>query len=503
MFKATLKILAISLMFCSALVAKDQSGPLPGIFTDHMVLQRDAKMPVWGNGKDGATVTVTVAGQTKTATVKDGSWKVILDPLKLSAEPTTMTVLFQQDGKDLDKIVLNDIVVGDIWFCGGQSNMAYLVGSKPPKKLADDTLLRHWGAGRGKKEGKPVWKTAVGENVETFSMTAYYFGWYVQNATKIPIGLVNISSSGTPVERWMPKKTYLANPLWKSYAEKYQDRDFVKEAAAKKQAISKDRTDGSDLDPFLAYSYFTSEAGNLWQVNVENHGYQQIPFKGVIYYQGEANARLKENARMYRDHFKALIKGWRESFGEGDPNLPFYAVQIPAIGKGRKDTYERFYEYIRQAQLDVIKEIPNTGIAVFVDTNEGLHPHSKNFAGERLAYLALKNVYKTRTECASGPLFDKAVADGSKMVCSFTETGSGLEAKGGKLQLFEIAGEDKKWVPAEAVIQGDTVVVSSAQVPAPKYVRYAFSAQPTPITLYNKEGIPASPFTSEDIHYKE
>jgi sialate O-acetylesterase len=451
---ATLCCLATVALFALPAAAELK---LPAIFSDHMVLQRDIAVPVWGTSQPGDTVTVTFAGQTKTAkAAKDGTWRVALDPLKASTKPQALAV---QSTIDNRKSTIQDVLVGEVWLCSGQSNMAMAVGravnAKAESAAAKLPLIRHikvaraGGGGKGKKGKKGptaapkdirgAWAVCSPQTAGGFSATAFFFGRELHKELKVPVGLINSSVGGTPIEQWT----------------------------------------GPD------------NAGGLYQSMIA----PLVPYaiRGAIWYQGERNA--KSNATAYAERLPGLIRGWRKVWGQGE--FPFYYVQLPNFKTPQsKPVEDDGWVLVQEAMLKTLA-VPNTGMAVTIDVGDAknIHPTNKQAVGKRLALWALGKTYEKDIVCC-GPIYKSAARKGSTIVITFDHVGGGLVAKGGALKGFAIAGADKKFIWADAKIDGETIVVSSPKIKTPAAVRYAWAPNPK-CNLYNKAGLPASPFRTD------
>jgi len=460
-------------------VAAGAEVRLPAQFGSRMVLQQGKPAPVWGWADAGAKVTVAFAAQEKSATAgEDGKWTVTLDPLKASAAPGTMTVTAGDDVVKLD-----DVLVGEVWICSGQSNMEWTVGAcNCPDDIAaaDHPLMRqikvpHKPSAEPLDDFQGSWVVCRPQTVPRFTAAGYFFARELHKELGVPIGLVNSSWGGTRVEPWTPPCGFAAVPELAETAEKTYDAK-------------------SHQQPTVLYNGMISPLVPL-------------AIRGAIWYQGESNGG--EGVSYYHKK-RALIGGWRKLFGQGD--FPFYFVQLanwqqPNDNPQGGDGWAR----LREAQLNTLK-IPNTGMAVIIDIGEAgnIHPKNKQDVGRRLALWALAKDYGKEDLVYSGPLYQGMKVEGDKIRISFDHTGSGLmvgkkeglepveEVKDGELKRFAVAGADRKWHWAEAVIDGDTVVVSCDEVKEPAAVRYAFSMNPQGCNLYNKEGLPASPFRTDD-----
>ncbi len=430
-----------------------------GLFTDYMVLQRGMKVPVWGTATPGEKVTVQFCGQEVSATTgQDGKWKVELQKLKAGG-PFEMTI----SGPN-NKVQLKDVLVGEVWVCSGQSNMewpltatnrakeAIATATNPQIRLFTVPKATATAPQRDVPRGKRAdgWRECTSTTVERFSAVGYYFGRDVQKALQVPVGLIHTSWGGTPAEHWTSKEVL----------EKHQS---TKELAQNKRASEKFNAMVAPLIPYA--------------------------IRGVIWYQGESNVG---RAQQYRTLFPAMIKDWRDRWGEG--KFPFLFVQIAPWAKYGPETG---WAELCEAQMLTALKVPNTACIVTTDVGDpkDIHPRDKAPIGDRLARAALALAYKKKIEY-SGPVFTGMRIDGNKAILSFSHLGGGLTAKGGTLKGFTIAGPDGKYIPANAEINGDQVIVSSSEVQQPVGVRYGWARYPE-MNLENRAGLPASPFRTD------
>ncbi len=460
------------------------------LFTDHMVLQRDIPCPVWGTAEAGETVTVKLGASEGTATADAaGKWSVKLPAMKMNAAGQDLTI----SGKNT--ITIKDVLVGDVWLCSGQSNMEWgLGGCNAPEDIAAANLpnLRrikfpHVSLSKPTTDVPGKWEACSPQNTAGFTAVGFYFARRVQKETGVPIGLLDDSWGGTRIEPWIPLEGFAAEPALSG----------ILDAVKKRDAASLAVEANTPLD--------AGQPGALYNGMI----YPVVPFgiKGALWYQGESNGGEGDE---YYAKMRALVGGWRKVWAQGD--FPFYFVQLANFNKD-VNTPEGGdgWAKVRMAQLKSL-QIPHTGMAVTIDIGEAgdIHPKNKFDVGERLALWALHHDYGKKDLVPGGPLYKSATVEGAKMRVSFDYAGSGLivgrkegrkpveAVPGGKLARFAIAGEDKKWVWADAVIDGNSVVVSSPGVPKPVAVRYAFTMNPEGANLYNKEGLPASPFRSDE-----
>ncbi|MFZ5829150.1 MAG: sialate O-acetylesterase [Planctomycetota bacterium] len=482
---------------------------LPSIFSDHMVLQQDMPVPVWGWADPGEKVTVEIAGQQKSATAdNDGRWSLKLEALK-PAEPTTLRV------RGGNTIEISDVLVGEVWLCSGQSNMAWTVSQakdfEEEQKAAELPQIRMFTAERTPAETPQTdvrgqWVVCSPETVGQFSATGYFFGRRLHKELKVPVGLINSSWGGTPVQAWTSIEAHQATPelrplvialeeqiaKWDSAEAKER---FEKQLAKWKEVAAKAKKGGEQapkrpqppLDPHLSQH----SPARLYNGMIT----PLAPFaiRGAIWYQGESNAG---NAPLYGVQLRTMIANWRKLWQQGE--FAFLYVQLPNFMAAQQAPSETAgWPIIREQFLETL-EYPNTGMAVGIDVGEAdnIHPKDKQTIGWRLAQWALAKFYG-KDMPASGPLYRSMTKRDGKIVIEFNHVAGGLKAKGDKLEGFAIAGPNQYFHWADAVIEGDTVVVSSPEVADPVAVRYAWANNPK-ANLYNQAELPASPFRTDD-----
>ncbi|WP_316810039.1 sialate O-acetylesterase [Pedobacter heparinus] len=447
------------------------------IFTDHMVLQQQTAVSIWGWAKAGAEVQLVPSWDKHKYTIKaatDGKWKLKINTPKAGG-PFEISI---SDGKTL---VLKDILIGEVWFCGGQSNMemplkgfkgqpvigsneAILKSANPQIRLY--TVPRSSVTERQDNNKTSEWKAAAPETVANFSATAYYFGSLLSEMLQVPIGLINDSYGGSSIEAWMSPEQLKAFPEVKIPAK----TDTIKEVS---------RT------PTTLYN------GMLYPV---------IGFgiRGAIWYQGESNY---DRADRYEALFPAMVKAWREAWGIGE--FPFYYAQIAPYNYVQLPPYRtggKFSSaFIRDAQRKSLTKIPASGMAVLMDIGEEncIHPANKEKGGTRLAYLALGNTYGIKGFGNASPVYESMSIKDDTIVLKFQNVANGLTSFGKSLTLFEIAGADKKFYPAIAKISGGSVTVSADQVKNPVAVRYAFKDF-VKGDLFGTDALPVSSFRTDD-----
>ena len=507
--KTQIKLLFIaSVLLLSSLFARAEVR-LPDILADSMVLQQNQKVPIWGWAEAGETVVVKFQKQ-KLTVVADGSgkWRVDLKPLKLTYEPQTLTVA----GKNT--IELKDILVGEVWLVAGQSNMQRLLretaNGDEVQKQANHPNIRLFNASRDvafkKKPGKlGFWQPTTPESVAEFSAAGYYFGVEMENALKVPIGLINSSYGGSQAEAWTPVAYLNANPDLKATVERTkiwdEERPRVKveyaEAIKKwREDSDKQKASGAKPSPSPGVPDALRDyrvASSIYDGMIE----PLVPFaiKGAIWYQGESN---EARAEQYNILLPVMIKAWRDRWGEG--TFPFGIIQLPNYRKPQDQPVDEAWSFVREAQRRTAFNTPNTGLIVTIDIGEAndIHPKNKLDVGKRMAVWALKDVYGRKL--SDSPKLRKYEIKGSKIILTFDDVGTGLKLKDGdKLDEFAIAGADKKFVWADAKIVGkNNIEVSSPDVKNPLAVRYAFNNNPKHPNLTNDSNLPAAPFRTDD-----
>jgi sialate O-acetylesterase len=510
--RAALGLLAVCLL--PGLVRADVR--LPGIFGNHMVLQQAATLPVWGWANPKEKVIVTLGNErAETTAGSDGKWRINLPALPTGTPAGTLRVA------GTNTITFDDVLVGEVWLCSGQSNMELPLtktdNAAGAAAQANDPLLRlctvPWNLALAPRDdfspttpAADIWEVCTPETVGKFSAVGYYFGKNLRAALKRPVGLIEDAWGGTAAQVWTDPATLQSDPVFHHYVEeqgkfaaKYPggDTEFAAQMAAQTQPGQKP---GASL---VRRGYGPTIPSSLFDAMI----HPLIPFaiKGVIWYQGEDNA-APASALEYARLFPAMITGWRTLWKEGD--FPFLYVQLANLAQRYRDNWP----LVREAQLKTLS-LPNTGMAVATDigTADFIHPPDKADVGLRLSLLARHIAYGENIVC-SGPLYASMKVEGARIRISFRPDtiGGGLVigsapwrdpkanaiASTTELQGFMIAGQDRKWVDARATIDGGSVVVSSEQVPNPTAVRYAWAQSPL-ANLYNKSGLPASPFRTD------
>lgn len=483
---------------------------MPSIFGNGMVLQRDKAVPVWGEAEAGAKVEVSFAGQSKSTTVgDDGKWSVSLDALEASADPRAMTVKVGDETKAFD-----DVLVGEVWFCSGQSNMQWSVSASLDAELEAATAnypdirlyyVPRVATGREpKKDIDASWTPCNPQTTPGFSAVAYFFGRTMHKALGVPVGLVHTSWGGTRAEAWTPESNLRAiselapiTDTWderdKSYDAEAAKANYEKAVAKWEENGKKGRRPGAPQNPIQSQHHYSA----LWNGMVD----ALAPFaaRGAIWYQGESNAG---RAYQYRTLMKTLIESWREQWN--DDSFAFYQVQLANFMAIKDQPGDSAWAELREAQAMVADQLDNAGAAIITDIGaaKDIHPKDKQNVGKRLARLALVDLHGFDM-ARSGPVFKSAdFADGKATVKLETPGGGGmkniLSYYNEPLTGFAIAGEDRVWHNADCkIVDGQTVVCSSPDVPQPVAVRYNWADNPQG-TLFNQAYLPAAPFRSDD-----
>ncbi len=475
---------------------------LPALLADHMVVQRGFPVHVWGMAAPGEAIGVSFRDETRTATADIlGRWSVYLSPAEAGG-PFVLTV------KGNNTLQLKDILVGDVWVVSGQSNMEFplkrAANAEAEISLAKYPHIRIFQVDRTASEyplenvTAKTWAACTPETVGNTSAVAYFFARNIQQKENVPIGLIESYWGGTPAEAWTSLRALSADaslmPVFSARNKMVETQSTTvlqleKEARDLDRAATEARAEGKPEPARPWHPDFASwSPGALYNGMIAPLAHSAI--RGVIWYQGESNAS-PDRAFLYSRLFQTMIRDWRRSWGEGD--FPFLFVQI-ANFNAEPDS---LWPEVRDAQRQALA-LKNTGMATTIDIGSptDLHPANKQDVGLRLALAARAISYGEKVEY-SGPLYREATAEDHAVRVWFDHAAGGLVAKNGELKGFEVAGTDRKFLPADARIEGSSVLVSSSAVPLPVYVRYGWAPSPD-CNLYNREGLPASPFRSEN-----
>jgi sialate O-acetylesterase len=521
--RRTVEVFFCVMLCCTALMADVK---LAGVFSDGMVLQREMPVPVWGWAEAGEKVIVSFGGQNKEVVADDaGAWKVSLDPMEASAENRELRV---------GKVIVKNVLVGEVWFCTGQSNMEWSLARTDGKNIKWEYPNIRLMTTPKKASGVPVkdldlnWVSCDHPQMG-FSSVGFHYGVRLHRELGVPIGLINSAWGGTRIEPWispegfelakelhpemdkLAKEVALLDPSLDVYKDKVNE--FMNshsenyEIWKKKALVSLE--EGRYVPDFPVMPNFQPSAHHQQPCRIFFYRVHPIvPFamRGVIWYQGESNG---SEGVTYLKKKVALIEGWRKIWSQP---LSFYFVQLAdfkGISKnpGQGDGWAR----LREAQLQTLEAVEDTGMAVICDIGNArdIHPKNKSDVGNRLALWAMAKNYGKKDLVYSGPLYKGHKIDGDKVFLDFKHLGGGLVVglkegqkptqviEDGTLMGFAVAGEDKVFHLAEAVIEGDQVVVRSEKVSAPVALRFGFCQNPRGINLYNREGLLASPFRTD------
>ncbi len=513
--KNILSLTRIALLTAAFVVVASASADvtMPHVFGSHMVLQRDQPLPVWGWADADEKVSVQIGDQPAVTTTadKNGEWRVTL-PKMAAGGPLTMRIA----GKNA--VTLDDVLVGEVWLCSGQSNMEMVVAScnnaQEEIAAANYPKIRHikvpkLTASVPAKDFPGEWQVCSPETAGGFTACGYFMARELQKKLNVPIGLVHSSWGGTRIEPWttpagfaqvsaledIQKKIAKADPHSAEFKDglgKYLTNleswmQTARQSIAQEKLVAPMPEFPQDFVPLAARPSPQGQPTTLYNAMI----HPLVPFgiRGAIWYQGESN---HVEGKLYTEKMKALIASWRKLW---NCELPFYYVQIaPYIYGAENPTVMGEFWEAQSAAL----EIPNTGMVVINDIGDykNIHPKNKQEVGRRLALLALKNLYGQRDLVCSGPTFKTMAIEGGKIRIRFDNIGGGLASRDGKpLNWFEIIGKGTDWTKADAAIEGDSVILSSDKVSQPVAMRFAWDKSAEP-NLMNKEGLPASAFRS-------
>lgn len=486
------------------------------LFSDHAVLQRGVRLPVWGWAAPGEQVTVTLDKQKTTATADArGCWKAFLEPMTAGGP-------FEMNVTGRNTLAVKDVMIGEVWLASGQSNMNYhmargvLNGAEEMAK-ADFPGIRMFTVPFIETAEKPCdtckgqWAVCSPATVGYFSAVGYFFARELHRKMGVPVGIVSSSVGGTRIEAWMSAAALSSDPGLKTAA-----LDRAEKTVAEYAKICHDQC-AAKLRDWLAAAVQAKSAGKtlppppvLPSDPRKNQNFPTVLYNaliaplapysmaGVIWYQGESNA---SNAALYRTLLPTMIRSWREVWGQGD--FPFLIVQLANFMAQKAEPSGSAWAELREAQSMALS-LPKTGMAVAIDIGEAgdIHPKNKQDVGKRLALAAQSIAYGDTNVVFSGPVYDGMTVEGGKIRLKFKHVGGGLTVRdGGALKGFAVAGEDKKFVWADAAIEGNSVTVGNAAISKPVAVRYAWADNPV-CNLCNKEGLPAQPFRTDGIAEK-
>lgn len=507
------KLSLLLLLFAGLAPAARAELKLPAIIGDHMVLQQKQSNPIWGWDTPGTKVTVTFDGKTKSAEAgADGKWTVKLDPVDANAKPAVLSIAGSS------KRDIQDVLVGEVWMCSGQSNMGWtvngdwkgdlesLASNHPNLRLITVPIV---GTQELKTDFAGEWKASNPETARTFSAVGFFYGRYLHEVLGVPVGLINNAWGGSAAEAWVRRETIEKDPRFKRLVDGWKQQEaqlgsaeakasyekaleIWKTKAAEAKAAGKPAPPAPRSPEQLLGG--NARPGNIFAGMV--HPTLGYGIKGVIWYQGESNAG---RAWEYAQLFPFMIEQWRAEWKQGD--FPFYWVQLADFKAEAPDQFDAQWAELRESQTKTLS-LPNTGEAVIIDLGEAndIHPKNKYDVSARLARWALAKDYGFKDLAHQSPTYREMRVAGKKATLKFDHVGSGLRTVDvGDVQGFVICGEDRKWVRAQATITGpDSVDVWADGVAAPVAVRYAWADNPV-CNVLSKEGLPMTPFRTDDF----
>ena len=506
------RFILLSLLLASSSLLRAELK-LPAIIGDHMVLQQKQANPVWGWDAPGTKITVTFAGQTKNATAgADGKWRVTLDPVDANAEPAVLAI------EGSSKRELQDVLVGEVWMCSGQSNMGFTVGgdwnAEVEALAANVPNLRlisvpQVGTQELKDDFAGKWEASTTDSCKGFTAVGYFYGKYLQEILGVPVGLIDNAWGGSAAEAWIRRETIEGDPRFKSLVDGWKQREvqlqseeakagYEKAMANWKAAVEKAKAEGKPA-PRAPQSPEQTLSGNARPGNIFGgvvHPTLGYGIKGVIWYQGESNS---SRAWEYAELFPFMIEQWRAEWKQGD--FPFYWVQLADFKSEIPDPGDSQWAELRESQTKTLA-LPNTGQAVIIDLGEAndIHPKNKHDVAARLVRWPLARDYGFANLEPQSPTYQSMEVAGNKAKLTFDHVGTGLrtvdvnEVKG-----FAVCGEDRQWKWAQARIVGaKQIEVWSDEVAAPVAVRYAWADNPV-CNVLSKEGLPLTPFRTDDF----
>jgi sialate O-acetylesterase len=509
-FLATTCMLVIVFIALSPVPRAYADVRVPTVIGNNMVLQHGMKVPLWGWAEPGEKVTVTLEGQTySTVTGTNGEWTLRL-PAHKPGGPFDLAIAGR------NTITLTNVLFGEVWLCGGQSNMGYGVGgitSSNETAGMNYPMMRQFfmqvtPTNIPKRNCIGGWRAADPQNAKEFCAVGFWFAEKVQKELNIPVGLIWTAYGSSSLETWTPREALVGDPDFAEMFARAKRADYPLllaeynaamtnwEARAAEARAKHQPEPGKPSDAKEMYAYILRHApGNCFDGGIM----PVIPFgmRGVLWYQGEHNA---PRGYQYRKLLPIFIREWRRLWGE--PDLQFLIVQLPNYGHVHTEYRDSEWAELREAQWMTAQSVKNCGIAVTIDIGdaENIHPPNKWDVGKRLALVALASVYGKNVE-SSGPVLDSATFKGNDVLVRFKHAAGGLvtgtNGVAEAVRGFFVAGDDRKFLSAEARIQNDAVIVSNTNAIKPVAVRYAWADNPG-CNLYNKAGLPAAPFRTDD-----
>ena len=498
--KTTFNTLVIVALLPSFLLANLELGSL---FQDHMVLQRDMPVPVWGTTDSGSQVTVTFSTQNKTvAADARGKWKVLLDPLDASTDPHTLEVTSNQES-GIRTLACTDVLVGEVWICSGQSNMQYAVGGVPEIKALVPTAenircfeVKRTVAFSEQDRCEGAWKQSHPNSAVAFS-----FAYCLEAAADVPVGIILSCWGSSSIEAWMPRDMIKTVPHFKTLMEEFEADTKTRERI---QAI----LDGPKPWPRADDIFLRRQTNILY--NAMMHPLVPYACRGLVWYQGERNTQsmfgmpeepwYSRNSGMlkYGHTLKQWMLRYRQAWARDD--FHFLIVMLPGYARGLEDGPESptapSWAWMRESQLQAL-DLPHCGVVTTIDLGDvsNVHPKDKLPIGQRLSLLAQRDTLSMNV-AAEGPVMTRVQSKGKALVVQYDHAAGLNTLDGESPTAFWLADDSGRWLPAEATIQGQTVVLQSSELAKPLYVRYAFAGRPK-VNLVNGVGLPARPFRTD------
>ncbi|AWV99420.1 sialate O-acetylesterase [Arcticibacterium luteifluviistationis] len=476
---------------------------LPSIFGDHMVLQQKQNNPVWGWAKPNEKITIAINGQSHSTTADSkGHWRVVLRPIPVGG-PYKMHI----EG-EASKFFFEDVLVGEVWICSGQSNMQWSLKNTNSAELALATAnypnirlitVPTVAASEPQDDFNGSWEAASPESVPDFSAIGYFFGQRLHHALDVPIGLIDNAWGGSAAEAWVNRDVLEADKNFNEFMTSWEkiEQAYNYDAEIKKWEKSVKEWEANKEDKGMPRKPGNLIKGNQYPANIYNgvlHPTIGYGIKGVIWYQGESNAG---RSYQYRDLFPLMIENWRNEWKQGD--FPFYYVQLADFMAETEQPQESGWAELREAQTMTKDRLPNVGEAVIIDLGEGrdIHPRSKQTVADRLVRIALARDYH-KDIIYEGPNYKSMEVKGDKILLTFDNVGKGLYSFDTKEPVgFAIAGSDKKFVWADAkIISNNQMEISGEGISTPVAVRYAWANNPV-CNMYNRDGLPMTPFRTD------
>jgi sialate O-acetylesterase len=510
-------LFAALVVFCGGRAAQGETDTMPSpiattlslprLFSDNMVLQTGAAVPIWGWGRDGDTVTVQFRNETVSTLVKDGKWLVRLGNLTPGG-PDTMTIR-TGDSVNSPTVVIKNVLVGEVWLASGQSNMEFPLqnsfGAAADIANSSNPMIHLLKIPKARLDSPTndigaSWTECNSNTVPNFSAVEYYFARDLQKVLQEPVGVIESDWGGTPAEAWMQREFLQTIPQYRT--EVFGEWIIAQDSYERKlDTYNKMKSEAQENGT----TFTNAEPRRPWKPGELYDGMiaplAGCAIKGVLWYQGESNANDEQEAWQYHALFPDLIRNWRRSWGEGD--FPFLLVQLAPFHEIKPEPSQSTWASVREAQLQATQILPNVGMAVITDVGDqhNIHPTQKQPVGARLALAACGIAYHKPIEY-SGPVLKQVKIEANQIVLTFDHAGGGLEARGGALAGFAICGPDEKFVWADAEIKGlDQVLVHSEAVEHPVAVRFGWADYPV-VNLCNKTGLPASPFRTDDFELR-